>query len=427
MTRNSSLSRMPNGREDPTHDAVIVGAGPAGIAAALMLRRAGCHVVVIDKATFPRDKCCGDGLTTGALRILDELGFDPATVPSWTPCTDVRLRSPRGRETRLALPGSDRGTFAAIAPRNELDHALVRLAINSGITVHEGCAFAGIEHVDDAVVVRAEGLDDLRARFVIAADGMWSPVRKAVDTSRSGYLGEWHAFRQYARNVTGPAAERLYVWFEEDLLPGYAWSFPLADNRANVGFGILRGGSLAVQDMKDLWPDLLSRPHIVEALGEGVEMEDRHTAWPIPARVTTTTLASGRVLFVGDAACVTDTLTGEGIGQALLSGQLAARAIVECGARDASVARASYEREMKRHFFADHRMSVILGTILRSPLGARAALRIAGINDWTRRNFVRWMFEDEPRAAAFTPSRWHRGFLKRDGAFRTRRHDTAAG
>ena len=424
MTRNSSLSRMSDGREHPIHDAVIVGAGPAGIAAALTLRKAGRDVVVIDKATFPRDKCCGDGLTTGALRLLDELGFDPATVPSWTACTDVRLRSPRGRETPLALPGSERGTFAAIAPRAELDHALVRLAINSGVTVHEGHAFVDIEHRDDIVVIRAEGLDELRARYVVAADGMWSPVRKAVDSARSGYLGEWHAFRQYARNVTGPAAERLYVWFEEDLLPGYAWSFPLAGNRANVGFGILRGGARSVQDMKNLWPDLLSRPHIVEALGDGFEMEDRHTAWPIPARVTTTMLTSGRVLFVGDAACVTDTLTGEGIGQSLLSGQLAARAIVECGARDASVARASYERAMKHHFFADHRMSVVLGTILRSPLGARAALRIAGTNDWTRRNFVRWMFEDEPRAAAFTPSRWHRGFLKRDGAFRTRRSGT---
>jgi geranylgeranyl reductase family protein len=407
-------------RDTPIRDTVVVGAGPAGIAAALMLRRGGRDVVVIDKATFPRDKCCGDGLTTGALRLLDELGFDPATVPNWTACTDVRLRSPRGRETRLDLPRPERGTFAAIAPRNELDHALVRLAVNSGIAVHEGHAFTGIDDHGDHVTVHADGLDPLRARFVVAADGMWSPVRKAVDPSRSGYLGEWHAFRQYASNVTGPAAERLYVWFEEDLLPGYAWSFPLAGNRANVGFGILRGGSRSVQEMKDLWPDLLARPHIVEALGHGFTMEDRHTAWPIPARVTSTTLASGRVLFVGDAACVTDTLTGEGIGQALLSGRLAARAIVECGARDASVARATYERAMKRHFFADHRMSVVLGAILRSPLGARAALRLAGTNEWTRRNFVRWMFEDEPRAAAFTPSRWHRGFLKRDGAFRTR-------
>ena len=71
---------------------------------------------------------------------------------------------------------------------------------------------------------------------------MWSPVRKLARRSPSrGYLGEWHAFRQYVGGVTGPAAERLCVWFEPDLLPGYAWSFPLPDGRVNVGFGVAAG------------------------------------------------------------------------------------------------------------------------------------------------------------------------------------------
>ncbi|NDA54283.1 MAG: FAD-dependent oxidoreductase, partial [Actinobacteria bacterium] len=73
-------------------DVLVVGAGPAGIAAAVTAHRAGLRVVVIDKASFPRDKCCGDGLTTGALRLLEQLGLPPASVPSWTPCRDVTLR-----------------------------------------------------------------------------------------------------------------------------------------------------------------------------------------------------------------------------------------------------------------------------------------------------------------------------------------------
>ena len=132
-------------------------------------------------------------------------------------------------------------------------------------------------------------------------------------------------------DVTGPAADRLYVWFEADLLPGYAWSFPLPGNRANVGFGVLRERSRRVGDMKDLWVDLLRRPHIVAALGPGFELEDRHTAWPIPARVDDVTLSHGRTLFVGDAAAATDVMTGEGIGQALLTGRLAAEAILAAG------------------------------------------------------------------------------------------------
>ena len=110
-------------------------------------------------------------------------------------------------------------------------------------------------------------------------------ARRSAPGNR-GYLGEWHGFRQYASNVTGPAAEQLYVWFEPDLSPGYAWSFPLPGNRANIGFGVLRDGDRTVGgEMADLWRDLLARPHVVDALGDGFELEDRHTAWPIPARV----------------------------------------------------------------------------------------------------------------------------------------------
>ena len=241
---------------------------------------------------------------------------------------------------------------------------------------------------------------------------------QSLGLSRPGYLGEWHAFRQYASNVTGPACDRLCVFFERDLLPGYAWSFPLPDNRVNIGFGILRGGgAYTVQDMNRLWPELLARPHIRQALGAEVVFEDRHSAWPIPARVTRATLGAGRVLFVGDAACATDTLTGEGIGQALLSGVLAARAIIDSGNREPSVTQSIYMRSARQHFFADHRMSALLGYAMRSQLCARSGLRLANLTPWTRRNFARWMFEDEPRAAVFTPRRWHRDFLKRTGAY----------
>ena len=418
-----SLTKSNNIAADLVCDVLVVGAGPSGIAAALTLRANNFDVIVIDKAFFPRDKCCGDGLTTGALRILDELGFDPKTVPNWTVCNDVWLRSPSGSEMQFSLP--TRGQFAAIAPRIELDNALVQLARSKNIRVLEGHEFVSVrEQTSDHITIdisnsNSSKIETVQSKFVIASDGMWSPVRKSLGMSTPGYLGEWHAFRQYANNVTGSAKHRLHVWFEKDLLPGYAWSFPLQDGRVNIGFGILRGGKYSVQQMKDLWPNLLARKHIAGALGSGVVMEDRHTAWPIPARVTSAPLSSGRVLFIGDAACVTDTLTGEGIGQALLSGQLSARAILAGINREASVTRNKYEQLVKQNFFADHRMSMALGTILKSSLGARAALRVANLTPWTRRNFVRWMFEDEPRAAIFTPSRWHRNFLGRDGAYVT--------
>ncbi len=396
---------------------LVVGAGPAGIAAAIELHRAGRDVLVVDKAHFPRDKCCGDGLTTLALRELEQLGLDPSLVDGWQTVDGAVLRSPSGRTVVVPLP--DSGMYAAVAPRMSLDHELVETARRMGITVRDGHGVTGVDITDgDHVDVTVERLGSVRCRYVVAADGMWSPVRKAVGAGLPSYRGEWHAFRQYARNVTGPAAEQLIVWFEEDLLPGYAWSFPLPGNRVNIGFGVLRDGERRVQDMATLWRDLLARPHVVDALGPGFELEGRHTAWPIPARVDEVALTRGRVLFVGDAAAATDVMTGEGIGQALLTGRLAAEAIVSGGALQPELVARRYEREVEHHLFADHRMSKRLGAVLRSPVGARGAIRVVEASgEWGRRNFARWMFEDEPRAIATSPSRWHRGFLARPGAY----------
>ena len=399
-------------------DVAIVGAGPAGTAAATVLARAGRDVVVVDKAVFPRDKCCGDGLTTLGLRELERLGFDPGAVTDWQVVDGAVLRSPSGRQVRVPLPAGP-GTFAAVAPRLQLDDALVDVATKAGATVVQGHGFDGtIDDHGDHVVLGVAGHAPIATRYVVAADGMWSPVRKAVGLAEPGYLGEWHAFRQYVRDVDGTAARDLIVWFDADLLPGYAWSFPLPGGRANVGFGVLRDGTRRIQDMKALWAGLLDRPHIRAALGPRAVGEGRHTAWPIPARIDAAPLATGRVLLTGDAAMATDVLTGEGIGQALLTGRLAAEAILVGGALGATAVRERYEHDVRHHLVADHRMSARLGQVLAHARGARGAIAVLDhAGSWGRRNFARWMFEDEPRAIALTPSRWHRRVLAGPGAF----------
>lgn len=407
-------------------DVVVVGAGPGGAAASIEFARAGRSVLLVDRAVFPRDKCCGDGLTTLALRELEHLGFEPPSVPDWFVVDGAALRSPSGREVRIDLPTS--GTYAAVAPRRQLDHALVELARATGVDVREGWSFVGLDDAAsaDAVVTTfrsSDGHDDLavRSRYVVAADGMWSPVRKATEPpGAERYLGEWHGVRQYASHVTGRAASELFVWFEPDLLPGYAWSFPLPGGRANVGFGVLRSGDVHGRDLRAMWEGLLGRPHIAEALGPDATLDDRSQAWPIPARIDRVDLArrGGRVLFVGDAAGATDVMTGEGIGQALLTGRLAAEAIDAVGALRAESAARRYREAVRHHLVADHRMSKLLGRALASERGARGAIRVvAGSGDWGRTNFARWMFEDEPRAILATPTRWHGRFLDRPGAF----------
>jgi len=153
-------------------------------------------------------------------------------------------------------------------------------------------------------------------------------------------------------------------------------------------------------------------------LGDGARPEAPHKAWPIPARVDRAVLARGRALFVGDAAGACDPMTGEGIGQALETGMLAADAIVAAGPCTPALAAARYEREVARGLGADHRMSMLLTRALKHPKGARGAIRISGSTGWVRENFVRWLFEDEPRGVLLTPHRWHRRFLRGDGAYR---------
>ena len=394
-------------------DLAIVGGGPAGSAAAITAARSGLSVLLVDRATFPRDKCCGDGLTALALRLGEGLGLDPLLIPGWQTVEDLVIHPPGGRSTRYPLPCGD-GLYAAVVPRMQYDAALLDLARSAGADVRDGHGLTGINVDGDVATLEVEGLGTIRATTVVAADGMWSPTRKLLGLASSGYRGEWQAFRQYVADV-GPAAADLHVWFEPDLLPGYAWSFPLPGGRANVGFGVLRGGQVAVGDTGRIWDGLMDRPAIRAVLGDNARPEGRRSAWPIPARVDAAVLDHGPVLFVGDAASASDALTGEGIGQALQTGILAAEA-ARAGGTAAEVA-STYARSVRRELVADHTMSVALQGMLASPAGARMALWATALVPCTRRNFARWLFEDYPRALLATPRRWKRGSLSAPGAY----------
>jgi flavin-dependent dehydrogenase len=300
------------------------------------------------------------------------------------------------------------GVFAAVAERADLDAAFLDVARAAGAKVHDGHGLTDARLVDGRVELEVDGLGPVSAPYAVGADGMWSPLRKALGAEESGYLGEWHAFRQYFRSV-GPTASDLWVWFEPDLLPGYAWSFPLPDGRANVGFGIQRSSGIPVRHMKELWPELLSRGHVREVLGPAAEAEAPHRAWPIPARIDKARLHAGRALFAGDAAAATDPMTGEGIAQALVTGRLAADAVLAAGPSRPQLAASTYERSARRELLA-----------LKHRKGARGAVRIAGATAWTRRQFARWLFEDYPRAAIVTPRRWHRRMFTAPGAYISR-------
>ena len=394
---------------------LVIGGGPAGCAAAIELVRSGRNVTIIDKANFPRDKCCGDGLTTDALRILESMGLKPSTVENWNEIMNVVIHSPNGNTIELPLPHG-RGQYAAIVPRIELDERLLDLARDAGASIQTPVRFESLRELDQHVEVMTSNDRKILARYVIAADGMWSAVRKNLGVGINNYRGDWHAFRQYF-SQTGPEAQHLRVWFEPDLLPGYMWLFPLPGQRANIGFGVLRGSHYEIGDLGKLWNNLLERPHIRDVIGHNAIPEGNRKAWPIPSRLMELLPSKGRIHFVGDAIGAADPMTGEGIAQALRTGRSSALAIIKSGPFKPQKAEAIYKKAITAGLGHDHQFAGRLQKLLKKSETTELALKLADYNDWTRRNFARWMFEDYPRALALTPNRWSSNMFNLDGAY----------
>lgn len=395
---------------DTAADLLVIGAGPAGCATAITAARAGRSVVVLDRAVFPRDKTCGDGLTTGALRQLEQLGVGLGDLGASARVSNVVVVGPTGSHIELPLPAD--GEHARVIPRMDLDATLVACARAAGAVIVEGAALTELKSGSDGVDATVEDGRVFRAPYAVAADGNYSTARRLLDPDAPPVLGEWSAFRQYFSGVDDP---RLWVLFERDLLPGYAWVFPLPDGRANVGFGMRRGPGVTGKVLATKWRELLARPSMRSVLGPSAEPIGTHRAWPIPSHMDPARLVIDRVLFAGDAAGVVDPMTGEGIAQALETGVLAVDAIAAGG--DASHVATRYRAHVVRTLGRDLRFAGLLQRVLAHPLGARAALRVVDANDWTRRNFARWMFEDYPRAILLTPNRWHRHMLTPQGAY----------
>src|SRR5262245_51469148 len=166
-------------------DVAVVGAGPAGTAAAITAHARGLNVICLDKARFPRDKTCGDGLTAHALRLLERLGLRRTAFDAAAVIEETVLVSPFGRRVSLPMPSD--GLHAVVVERRVLDSALVELARERGVDVREDWTIEKVIE-RDGVVELGHGLT---ARHVIACDGHWSAVRRALEPEAPRDLGEW--------------------------------------------------------------------------------------------------------------------------------------------------------------------------------------------------------------------------------------------
>ncbi len=330
-------------------DVLVVGAGPAGSIAALVLARGGATVALVDKVRFPRDKACGDLVGPRGLRVLADLGVPE---PPGLDVGDMVVVGPTGR--RVLLPcfdGIDYPGRGLAVTRTVFDDALRTAALDAGAVPYEGRTGRPL-WVDgelDGFVVGAAGDEadghELRADVVIGADGATSHVGDVAGLVDAARVLWGFAVRSYVEQPVELPVITLWEPSPWRSFPGYGWIFPGPGAVANLGLGIgtladRTAGAGAVRALPAYLDHLVQLGLLAPG---GLPPPSRLGGW-LKMGMVGTTPASGRVLLVGDAAGLVNPLQGEGIAQAMTSGRAAAEAVLASPSHAATRYRARLAR-----------------------------------------------------------------------------------
>jgi geranylgeranyl reductase family protein len=388
-------------------DVLVVGAGPAGSAAAAWAARAGLDVVLADAAVFPRDKTCGDGLTPRAIGEMQRLGLE-----DWLRAHTVNqgLRAHGfGQTLLLPWPGGSLPDWGSAVARTELDDHLRTTAIKAGAVAVDGARAVDVRREGDrvgAVVFKTgSGPVEISCRRLVVADGVRSPLGKVLGR-------EWH------RDTVYGVAGRSYIasemsddpWISShlelrgedgEILSGYGWIFPLGTGEVNIGVGTLatskRPANVAIKPLMAYYAE--QRREEFELSGE-LRMP---TSALLPMGGAVSNVAGPNWALIGDAAACVNPLNGEGIDYGLETGRLVAEMLVE---RDDLVAWPALLRDHYGEGFSIARRLAGLVTVPR----LLPALGPAGMrSDWLMTLALRWMgnlVTDEDRDRAARVWRW---------------------
>ena len=373
-------------------DVIVVGAGPAGASTAYHLAQSGLEVLLLEKAQFPREKVCGDGLTPRATKQLVDMGIDISEEAGWLRNKGLRII---GGGVRLELDWPELASFpdyGLVRKRADFDELLARQAEKAGAKLHQQCNVTGPvldERSGRVVGVTAKlGPDKrevvFRAPLVVAADGNSTRLSLAMGLHRREDRPMGVAYRTY---FNSPRSDDDYLesWLElwdrrggqEKLLPGYGWIFGMGDGTSNVGLGLLN----TTASFKDIdYRDLLK----VWCAGMPAEWGYTPENMTEPIRGAALPMAFNRqphytrgFLLVGDAGGMVNPFNGEGIAYAMESGQIAAGVIVQALARQTDLGREraleAYPRILKEVYGGYYTLGRAFVKAIGNPLVMRMA------------------------------------------------------
>lgn len=359
-------------------DVIVVGGGPAGSAAAGILARSGCRVLILDRAVFPRAKPCGDYLNPGCDSVLARLGVRDALADAGArPVHGMRVVPPDGSAVTFSFA---RSTGWALS-RRMLDHLLLLHASGAGAEVAEGLRVVGVTEEPDCVrvsVERASGrCEEFAARILIGADGLHSTVARAIGAGgppRHGRYTVGAYLDGLAPKSGDPAGEIGEIHLHPDRYCGVAH---LPNGLANVTIALshatLRTWQGAVEAR--YWETLQTFRGVAGRLSRARRVSPFQSSGPLA--YWRRRAASGRTLLVGDAAAYIDPLTGQGIYLALRGAEMSAAAALAALDRAGAIAPAfaQYERARRREFGPVCLVSRILQRLAFCPAVLRRASR----------------------------------------------------
>lgn len=354
---------------------MIVGAGPAGCASAMVLGQAGLSVALIDKAVFPRDKTCGDALSVDVINQLSLLSLDLASTfndfPSKMPSHGVKIFSPDHSHIDIPFVHQGKEKCGYICSRLDFDNLLIQqLKKISGVTLFENSNVHKVETRKEDIKVLTQK-DSFSGKIVIGADGAQSIITKQLGTFKTERKHYSAGLRIYYEGVSSfHEGHFIELYFFRKILPGYLWIFPLPDNKANVGIGMLSSEvSKKKINLKETLQDFLTTHPVLKERFKDAKALESVKGFGLPLGSKKRKISGDRFLLAGDAASLIDPFTGEGIGNAIRSGRVAAEHILKCFDKEdfSGSFNSAYDQEIYRRMWKEFRISRTLQQLCRHP------------------------------------------------------------